>query len=41
MSDDVMRLVDEYTASFAGGERPDARAYLARVVGRRKTSSRR
>jgi hypothetical protein len=31
MSEDVMRLFDEYAASFARGERPDARAYLARA----------
>jgi hypothetical protein len=26
-----MRLIDEYAASFARGERPDAREYLARA----------
>ena len=31
MSEDVMHLFDEYAASFARGERPDARAYLARA----------
>jgi hypothetical protein len=31
MRDDVMRLFDEYAARFARGERPDARAYLARA----------
>jgi hypothetical protein len=27
MSEDVMHLFDEYAASFARGERPDARAF--------------
>jgi hypothetical protein len=31
MADEVFRLFDEYAASFARGERPDARAYLARA----------
>ena len=31
MADEVMHLFDEYAASFARGERPDARAYLAQA----------
>jgi hypothetical protein len=31
MSDEVFRLFDDYAARFARGERPDARAYLARA----------
>ena len=31
MADDVFALFDDYAARFARGERPDARAYLARA----------
>jgi hypothetical protein len=31
MADDVFTLFDDYAARFARGERPDARAYLARA----------
>src|SRR4051812_41899160 len=31
MREDVFTLFDEYAASFARGERPDARAYLHRA----------
>jgi hypothetical protein len=33
MPDDVFSLFDEYAASFARGERPEARAYLERAGG--------
>ena len=33
MAEDVFALFDEYAARFARGERPDARAYLARAGG--------
>ena len=40
MADEVMRLFDEYAASFARGERPDTRAYLAQAGKGRKSSPR-
>ena len=34
MPEDVFSLFDDYAARFAHGERPEARAYLARAGGR-------